>query len=276
MNTGKTMEQIEILSRSTTFRPVGPVLTLWRAITAEWLKMKRTLALWLTLLAPGMIAGLQFLMVIDRDGAMLADIRDPWIFITRQNLTFWTLLMAPLFVTLETALVAQLDHSSDHWKHLFALPLPRWSIYVAKLIINMLLILLSMFFLFIYSILTGFLVRMLLPNIAFGLPIPLVAMLKLTLLGFLSSWLIISIHHWVSMNWRSFVVASALGIFMTVVGIFVINHEYGAYYPWTLSAVMINNIDRGLPYLASLLVGCLGGLAMGLIGMGLFIRKEVL
>lgn len=270
------MEQIKTMSQTTNFRPAGPILAQWRALTAEVLKMKRTLALWLTLVAPGAIAGLQLLMILDRDRAYFQDVSDPWIFLTHQNLTFWVLLMAPLFVTLETALVAQLDHASDHWKHLFALPLPRWSIYVAKQIIDMLLILLSMFFLYIYTILSGLLINTFIPEVKLGLNIPLLDMMKVTLLAFISSWMIIAIHHWVAMNWRSFVVSSAFGIFMTITGMFVINSDYGSFYPWTLSAVLVNSISRGEPYLNSLLAGSVGGIALCVIGVWLFTRKEVL
>ena len=33
------------------------------------------------------------------------------------------------------ALVAGLDHSENHWKSLLARPVPRWTLYVAKLIV---------------------------------------------------------------------------------------------------------------------------------------------
>ena len=36
----------------------------------------------------------------------------------RQNMNWWSLLMLPLFVTLEAALVASVERSGDHWKQL--------------------------------------------------------------------------------------------------------------------------------------------------------------
>ena len=47
-------------------------------------------------------------------------------------LNLWAILALPLFITLETALLAQTEHSEKHWKHLFALAVPRWVYYAAK------------------------------------------------------------------------------------------------------------------------------------------------
>src|SRR5205809_6202072 len=43
--------------------------------------------------------------------------------------------MMPLYITLETALIAGLDRSENQWKSLLARPVPRWTLYVAKLIV---------------------------------------------------------------------------------------------------------------------------------------------
>jgi lantibiotic transport system permease protein len=53
-------------------------------------------------------------------------------------------LALPLFITLEVALLAGLEHGQDHWKDLFVLPIPRWTIYTAKLATAALLLALSL------------------------------------------------------------------------------------------------------------------------------------
>ena len=36
---------------------------------------------------------------------------------------------------IETALIAGLDHSENQWKNILALPVPRWTIYIGKLLV---------------------------------------------------------------------------------------------------------------------------------------------
>jgi hypothetical protein len=47
-------------------------------------------------------------------------------------LDLWATLMMPLFITIETALIAGLEHSENQWKNLLAFPIPRWTIYIAN------------------------------------------------------------------------------------------------------------------------------------------------
>ena len=54
----------------------------------------------------------------------------------RQTVEVWTLLMMPMFVTLETSLLAGLENTGKNWKSLLALPAPRWTVYVSKLVVT--------------------------------------------------------------------------------------------------------------------------------------------
>jgi ABC-2 type transport system permease protein len=198
------------------------------------------------------------------------------LFFTRQALVYWALLMQPLFITLETALVAQLDHSGDHWGQHFSLPLPRWSIYAAKLLVCLLLTALSTGALLFYSILFGVLLRQIHPGLGFDQPIPLISLIKPFLLVFASSGLLISIHTYIAHYWRSFVSAACFGIFMTTGSALVSKSDLAGVYPWTQSAVLVNNFADGLPYLHLLGAGCLAALITALIGGFLFTRRDVL
>lgn len=247
-------------------------------MAAETLKTKRTLAFWLTLIAPAVIAGLQFMALLQRSDPIPGS-EPAWNFLIRQTLFLWVLLMQPLFVTLETALVAQLDHSGDNWKHLFALSIPRWAIYAAKQVINLLLIGLSLVVLIDYTLIAGRLMQLIHPSLGFDQPIPWNETIRLTLLAFFSSWLVIAIHNFVALYWRSFVVASAFGIAMTIAGVVIINSDYAWLYPWTLSPTLVNLASRGgaLIEQANMLgYSMLGGLLVALVGSLLFIRRDVI
>jgi hypothetical protein len=55
-----------------------------------------------------------------------------WQSLWRGTLTIWAVFLLPLLITVETALLAGIEHGERQWKHMFALPIPRAAIYVAK------------------------------------------------------------------------------------------------------------------------------------------------
>lgn len=249
------------------------MIYLIRAIAAEFLKLKRTLALRMAFIAPIVVAGLVFLVYQQQKTLTLTG-NDLWIRFNQQIIMLWTLLMLPMFITLEAALLGGLENSEKNWKHLFALPIPRTTIYVAKLFSALGLIALSTAVLFIGFVVAGVLLGLLRPDyqITFA-NLPWSEIFRLYYLTYLCAWLMIAIQLWVSVRWQSFTVALATGISATVVGYVLINSEkWGKIYPYTLPMnVLVNNgnITRAL---GISLVGCLLASAFGAVE---FTRRDV-
>src|ERR1035438_10096675 len=109
---------------------------LFRVLSGEYLKLKRTLALWMVLVSPLVMVLLQFAVSYKGAGVFLRDGKDAWPPMVRQTVEVWTLLMMPMFVTLETSLLAGLENTGKNWKSLLALPSPRWTVYVSKLVVT--------------------------------------------------------------------------------------------------------------------------------------------
>jgi len=95
-------------------------------------------------------------------------------------------------------------------------------------------------------------------------------------LSYLASWLIVSIHTWVALRWHSFVVASAAGIGAVVVAVVMVQSKWGPWYPWTLPAILVNDLSEGLEPWTTLALGSLGGLAVALLGGWEVSRRDVL
>ncbi len=260
-----------------------------RALHAEYLKSKRTLAFWLTLIAPAVIVGLQFAMMIDQH-QYYKNPEDPafsaWTQYTQSTLMLWALLMLPLFVTLETALIAQWEHRSQQWKHLFALPLPRWAIYAAKQLCGMGLIGLSTLALAVLIVAVGFSFRLIYPGLGFEAAPPLAELIRFATFMYLGSWLIVAIQTWVAQRWSNFAVPCAVGIALTVMGVIVIQSDYAGFYPYTLPALVANGfsgslgglnvLEENVAPIKEILFGSLGGLVAAVIGGWHFIRRDVL
>jgi hypothetical protein len=253
--------------------------SLLRAFSAELLKMKRTLALTLIFVMPLSVCFLNLAILLNGNG-LSDETYDVWEFLLRNNVGFWGVLMLPLFVTLETALVAALDHNAQSWKHVYALPIPRWSVYMAKQLINLSLIAGSMIVVALATVGIAAFIQIsgLLPAGRILSPVPWEALITSLSLLFLASWLMIAIHTWVSIRWQSFTVASAVGIVATVTGFLVINSEtYSLVFPWSLplrvaGAEVMGTSEAPL----SLVLGLVGGIVVALLACWDVTRRDVL
>lgn len=258
-----------------------------RVLRAERLKMKGTLAFWLALIAPAVIVSFQVMSAyMNRDLYYSRVPFDAWSGYAMQVMILWGLLMMPLFVTLETALVAQLDHASSGWRHLYALPVSRGLLYAAKQLSGMALIGLSLGALTGLTVLGGLAMRLLMPGLGFEAAIPISEVVEFSALVFLGSWLMLSIQTWVAQRWPSFIVACAVGIAMTVISVIVIESDYAGFYPYTLPVLVANGfsetirplniLEEGVRPLKELLVGSLGGLLAAAIAAWDVTRRDVL
>jgi hypothetical protein len=248
-----------------------------RALSAEWLKMKRTLALWLAPIAPLVIVALQVAIVLQRQEYYRSqNTLDAWTEYGGQIVFLWTILMLPLFVTLETALLGNLEHGNHLWKHLSSLPIPRGAIYAAKQFSGMVIVGLSMVALYAYIVLSGLALRLLTPGLGFEAPLPWGEFFRYVAVAYLSSWLILSIHTWVGIRSHSFALASAVGIAAMVVAVVLFQSDWSQWYPWTIPGVVANGLEQGQDVLTQLLVGSLGGVVVVFLGGWYIIRRDVL
>jgi lantibiotic transport system permease protein len=252
------------------------MLSLSRALSAELLKTKRTLTLWLTLLAPLSLAFLELVMWYQQGHRMIEPETSPWLTLATHALMMWGLLLLPLFVTLEMGLLGAQEHGNKTWKQLYTTPLPRWTIYAAKQIIGLGVIALSFASLLVQMVGVGYALNQLRPALGFVAPIPWGDIAPAYALAFLAGWLIIALHLWVSLRWPSFVLAMGVGIVATVAGVLVIQSETPIYYPWILSAMVSLNLRAGDPVTIPVALGLAGGLLISLVGAWEVSRRDVL
>ncbi|WP_124728262.1 ABC transporter permease [Staphylospora marina] len=111
-----------------------------RVLAAEWMKLRRTWVMWLTLLGP---VAMVFCQVVNY--GLRAEYLLPRGWNGEQGLFFWVFALLPLTLMvgsmLTSAVAAGHEHDSDGWKQLLALPLPRFVWVVGKAVWLMMLLL---------------------------------------------------------------------------------------------------------------------------------------
>jgi hypothetical protein len=255
-------------------------MTLLRVLHAEMLKMKRTVALKMVLLCPAVVVLLIIFIASQAPFSTLhrTGIRNEWANLTRSNLWFWAMLMMPLYITLETALLAGLDHSENHWKSLLARPVPRWTLYVAKLIVVVAMTAASTLLLVCGILMAGAVLPRLQPELVFGFPVPWAAIFRDGSQVMALAFLALTIQHWVSLRWRSFSVSIGTGIVATVVGFFAVGagQQVGGwpqYFPWALPMLVLSKQPHDIQ--AVLFITGPLGLLVAAAGCFDFCRREV-
>jgi len=235
-----------------------------RVLSTECLKLRRTLAFWMVLVAPLVMVLLQFAISYKRAPSFLHDGKDAWSPMVHQTVEVWALLMMPMFVTLETSLLAGLENTGKNWKSLLALPAPRWTIYVSKLAVTIALLWIAHAVLIGGTIGSGLLLKLLHPALNLG-QMPLSPFVGPMATVSVSTLLAVAIQHWVSVRWNSYSVAMGFGMCAMIIGVFVVQSPaIGPWFPWSLTirAVMNSGADSARITLAAfggaILAACLG------------------
>lgn len=241
---------------------------LLKASSAEILKLKHTLALWLALLTPMVVVTLQFMMLFRVPSQRLKNGIWP---ILQSGVMGWAILMLPLTAALLTALLNGIEHRESNWKQLFALPVPRWSIYTAKVLAAQILMALASLVLWAGLIAAGFLAHAILPSVLFGPP-PLWALLKRIALVFVGAGALINFHLWVSARAKSFTVPLGLGVAAVLVSTIALSDSSMKFWPWMFPA----NTAMNERWVTAIVLGAGGGLVASILGAWDICRRDVL
>lgn len=246
-----------------------------RALRAERLKLRHTLAAAMVGLAPCMVAALTVLQLSLRTlhGQAPGSAAAAWLSLANGLFVFWSFLMLPLFVTLQAALLAHAEHSNACWKHLLALPLPAWSHYAAKACVLLAMVAVSTVLLAALVPAAGWVLMRAQPALGLAGAPPWRWLIVHALECVAAAMVLMAIQLWVAMRWRSFTVGVFVGITGTVAGFLVgQSARLGPWFPWSMPLHVF--ATDGAHTVRVVMAGLLGGVALMLAGMVAFGRRE--
>lgn len=233
----------------------------------EMVKLKRSLALALVVLAPGLIAVFNFFNAL-----RLKEAGD-WAMWMMSSAGIWAFFMLPMSVTALTALVAHMEHGPKSWDHLRALPVPRWRIYAAKAVCVLGLVAVMSAAVPALSFLALKAAAMIKPAIH---PVGVLDWAQLSgLLGrmFLAALLLTAVQLWVALRFASFVPALSVGIGGTFFAVVATSAKAGVYLPWQMPVNML--ASEAWRSQTALALGCGGGLVVLALMLVSLSRREV-
>jgi hypothetical protein len=244
------------------------------ALSAERLKLRRTLALRMSLVTPAVVVVLCVLQLglteakWGQGGPEAA-----WRAFAGASFALWTFLMMPLFVTLEAALLAGIEHGDRQWKHLLALPVPRSAHYLAKWVALAALLFGAALVFVVLIALGGWVLMHVRPDAGLGGWPPWVWLLR-RCTGMVAAGLFMAaIQLWVAIRWSSFTIAVAAGMSATVAGFLIGQSRFGHWYPWTMPVQLF--IREGQHAVFAMTASALGAAAVLALSLWEFSRREL-
>ena len=206
-----------------------------RALVAELLKYRRTVALWLALGIPALIAGLAWVILTQSELAN-AEADRKWAVLLGATAQNWVTTCLPIGGAILIGMVWGLEHSSNQLKSILAQPPSRHAIFWAKTTGIFALIAIGTTFLGLLTAMVALAVGIgpVRWDVAFEIPFR-------ALLGALPALALIS---WLAQRFSSFALPLIAGVAGLVIGGVASNsEEYWPYVPWSWSIVASMGAD---------------------------------
>lgn len=215
--------------------------------SAELLKAKRSLLLKVSLAVPAGIMLFEWIGALQRNSLGIRPGVNFWSAISEHISRIWIFLLFPLLITLQTALIGELDYREGTWKVVCSQPKKRWMVVAAKQCLAVLAAFISLICLLLCLLLFGFSLGILKPEFQVNAYIPLAELGWFFFAPFVISLLVISFQTWVSLNWGNFIVSCSTGITLTLVALFLFDHEYSRFFPWSFPGLGLYRLIDGKP-----------------------------
>jgi lantibiotic transport system permease protein len=192
-------------------------------------------------------------------------------FLYQGSMAVYSWLVLPLICTIVLVMMARMEHSTNSWKQLLAMPVRRGNVYLTKLSVGMGIILYSLILLFLGMVVAAY---------SLGLEsIPLLWLAKRFGILFISALPIMGIIFYLSYRFSHFAVPVFIGAGLAFPSMLVANSEkYWIFYPWDYPIVSSMNyvFDMGSKNVTMMVISLVIFIMGVSIGLLRFHTKDVL
>lgn len=204
-----------------------------KAFQAELIKSRRTYGFLLSIIIPVLVAVLQFLIFYFKHEYFAKIGRNPWNIMGGNLYNFNGIIILPIYLVIIAYLINFTEHRSGSWKYLFSLPVPKFTIYTAKILLVFLwmLIFCTLSTLLLYA--GGYLLSVMRPDIGFqdynsNLLIGITS-IKL----FISGAGILSFQFFISIYWKDFIRPVGIGVACVIIALILNSWESIYIFPYS-------------------------------------------
>lgn len=210
-------------------------LSFVNSFRSEWLKTRHTASSWIVLIGALFMPVLVFCLRLTDHGKPYKNIymKNIWLVLYHRNWTAMGMFLLPFMLILSTSLVTNIEYKNNTWKQLHTTPQSFSSIFFAKLLVIMVM-LVQLFLLFNI----GLYLSVVAPAWIFSDlqavtdPYPLQAYLRGTSFFFIDCLPVIGLQYLLSLLFRNFIVPIGIGFSVLVAALLALNWRYGYLIPY--------------------------------------------
>jgi hypothetical protein len=215
-------------------------MTFVGSFQSEWLKRRRSLASWLVLVGAFFTPSIILASRIKNHAALpaLYVSEDFWRRLWSQSWESMEVFLLPIGIILATGLIAQIEYRNNTWKQLHATPQGFTTIFLAKLLV-VLLMLVEVFALFNVGVYLSAAV----PAAIFGgvpyptAPIPFADFWAANVNFFIDCLPIVALQYLLSLHFKNFLVPVGAGFAIWFLGVGLLSWEYSYLFPYNHGAI---------------------------------------
>ncbi|MFB9842098.1 ABC transporter permease [Mucilaginibacter ginsenosidivorans] len=259
---------------------------------SEFYKTRKTMAFWSAVILPFVIClmiSIGFFSHSDKlsklPGAML------WFEFSAPVLVVMGSILLPMLIVFEAYSVNNIEHKAETWKTLFSLPLSKWSVYSAKYLYALFLIILCLALFVLFTLGFGNLLGVIQPQLKFSEYHIESTLLQVYFKLLLSGLGILSIQFLLSLLFRDFLKPMGIGFVATVAGIIMANVQWKYTYLFPYSNAMLTirslkpdnntNNGQGIPHITvdlftkDICVSLIVAVTVFILGYFIVLKKSV-
>lgn len=226
----------------------------------ELTKIKNSFALWLVVLGAAFIPFFFVLNIIYQWKDYLPKAgENPWHEYFRKGFNGVHFLFLPLLIVLLIALLLNIEHKSNTWKHIFVLPVSKAKLFLAKYLVLITLILIFYFLMLIFFLTGGLLLGFWKSEFNFLLFKPSYfynsvqsGIASFIIKSFISVLGLIAIHFWLSFRLKNIFLNIGIGLAGVVIAVsmYIGHWESISYLPYASTVLMCNFTPDAHKYLS--------------------------
>jgi len=208
----------------------------------EVIKLKKTFAFWLTIISAVIFPLLLFIVYLVKHEKLVPNPgENPWDEFMFKQIKNTIPFLIPMFIVLITSLIIQVEHKSHGIKHLFSLPIPKWSVYFGKLSIVIISIVTTYIYFFLAIVLFGHLLGVFYSDLGFlDVQPDYWRSAKMLGMSFVASLGIVGIQFWMSFRFKNFIVPLGIGMTMVIMGLVISRAPESIYFPYSYNVLSIS------------------------------------
>jgi hypothetical protein len=209
------------------------------SLKAEFLKIRRSSALWLVLIAGAFLPIIQFIMYTTKPKEFMARFgHDPWFGHVNMGFQAASFFLWPMSIILVASLVTQIEYRNNTWKQVMASPLRVGDVYFTKFIVIQCMIIASYFLFDAWMLVSALSAQVFEPDFHFtSSPLHFDHILLLDVKSYVAILGMTTIQYCISLRFKNFIGAVGIGLALIIGGLMMIPWDKVVYFPYSYSAL---------------------------------------